>query len=127
MLLSLSLVAALAAAPAAPAAPADSISGAWKITGDVMGNPIDQTCTMQLTGAKLAGTCTGAQGEKLELTGDVKDGKIIFRHGADYQGQALTVTYTGTLAAPKQLKGTIDVAPMGVNGVFTAVPAPTKP
>lgn len=119
MLPILALLSALHGAPAA-----DSLSGTWQITGDVMGNAVDETCTLTQAGAALRGSCVGATGEKVELTGEVKDGKVVFRHGSDYQGQALTVVYTATSVSARQLKGTIDVQPMGVSGTFTAAPAP---
>ena len=118
MLLTLALLSVLRAAPAA-----DSLSGSWQITGDVMGNPVDETCTLKQAGATLSGSCVGQTGEKIDVTGEVKDGKVVFRHGADYQGQALTITYPATFASAKQLKGTMDVQPMGVSGTFTAAPA----
>jgi hypothetical protein len=121
MLLTLALVSALHAASA------DSVPGTWKITGDVMGNPLDQTCTLKQADTTLTGTCTGPQGEALPVTGAVKDGKVTFKYPSDYQGTALTIVFTGTFAAPKQLKGSIEVQPMGVTGTFTAAPAPAKP
>ena len=118
MLLPLALLAALHAAPAD-----DSLSGTWQVTGDVMGNPIDQRCTFKQTGATLGGSCVGGTGEKLEVTGEVKDGKVVFRYKTDYQGQPLTIVYTATTASAKQLRGTVDVQPMSVSGTFTAAPA----
>jgi hypothetical protein len=125
MLLTLALLAALHATPAD-----DSLSGTWRITGDVSGNPLDETCTVKQAGATLSGTCIGQVGQKLELTGEIKDGKVTFKHGGDYQGTALTITYTATAASAKELKGTVEVAPFGVSGTFTAAPAAaaaTKP
>src|SRR5690348_6187063 len=118
MLLTLALLSALQAAPQA-----DSLSGTWQLTGDIMGNPIDQSCTMKLSGASLGGSCVGNAGEKLELTGEVKDGKVVFRYKTDYQGTPLTIVYTATTVSAKQLKGTVDVQPMGVSGTFSAAPA----
>ena len=122
MLLPLTLLAALHASPAN-----DSLSGTWQVTGDVMGNPIDQSCALKQTGATLGGSCVGNTGEKLEVTGEVKDGKVVFRYKTDYQGQPLTIVYTATAVSARQLKGTVDVQPMSVSGTFTASPAPAKP
>ncbi len=122
MLLTALLASALAAAPAA-----DSITGTWKITGDVMGNPLNSVCALKQAAAKITGTCTNtdaADAKPVDVTGEVKDGKVTFSHGGDYQGQALTITYAGALASAKELKGTIDVQPFGVTGTFTAAPAP---
>jgi hypothetical protein len=122
MLLPLTLLAALQLAPAA-----DSVSGSWKIALDVMGNGAEELCTLQQTGATLSGSCVGSQGEKVPTSGEVKDGKVTFQHAGDYQGQALTIVFTGTFASPTQLKGTVEVKPMGITGTFTAAPAPAKP
>ena len=129
MLLPIVLLAALHTTPAVAAAHSadDSLSGAWHITGDVMGNPLDETCTLKQTGATLGGSCTGQAGEKTDVSGEIKDGKVVFKHGGDYQGQALTITYTATAASATQLKGSVDVQPFGVTGSFTATPAPAKP
>ena len=121
MLLPLALLAALHAAN-----PADSLSGTWQVTGDVMGNPLDQSCTLKQAGATLSGSCVGRTGEALELTGEVRDGKVVFRYKSDYQGTALTIVYTATSVTAKQLKGTVDVQPMGITGTFSAAPAPAK-
>ncbi|HET8654427.1 MAG TPA: hypothetical protein VFL93_02750 [Longimicrobiaceae bacterium] len=123
MLLALALLTVLHAAPAA-----DSVAGTWQIKGDVMGNPLNEVCTITQEGSSLKGSCTSAASDKsYDLTGELKDGKITFRHGGDYQGEALTIVYTGTLDSPAEIKGTVDVQPYDVSGDFTAVPAPAKP
>ena len=107
------------------AAPADTLSGTWQVTGEVMGNPLNEVCTLAQAGAKLTGTCkrTGAEAKPSAVTGEVKAGKITFSHDSDYEGTTLTVSYTGTLASAKELKGTLEVQPFGVSGTFTATPA----
>jgi hypothetical protein len=120
MLLTLALLSALHGTPAA-----DSLTGSWKITGDVQGNAIDEICTITQTGATLAGSCVGNAGEKLDLTGEVKDGRVVFTHGGTYDGQALTITFTSTASTAKELKGSVFVQPFGVGGTFSAAPAPT--
>ena len=122
MLLALSLLAALHVAPAT-----DSLAGTWKLSGDVMGNPLNTTCTIEQAGATLRGSCSSETGGKLALTGEAKDGKFTFKYASDYQGTALSIVHTGTLASPTQLKGTVEVQPMGITGTFTAAPAPAKP
>ncbi|AHG92714.1 hypothetical protein J421_5179 (plasmid) [Gemmatirosa kalamazoonensis] len=117
MLLALSLIAALHADPT------DSLPGKWQIKGDVAGNPLDEVCTIKQTGTILTGSCTNPNGGPYDLTGESRDGKVTFQHGGDYQGTALTIIYTGTLAS-KELKGTVDVKPFDATGTFTAAPAP---
>jgi hypothetical protein len=123
------LLAALALALTVGAAPAaaDSLAGSWKITGDVMGNPVVETCTFRQTAAVIAGTCASEAGE-FEVAGELKDGKISFWHaGGDYNGTALTMLWTIDTMTPTELRGTFVVKPFDAPGTFTAVPAPAKP
>lgn len=122
MLRALALLAALHTAPAA-----DSVAGAWKISGDVSGNPLNVTCTIKRAVDTLSGSCTDEAGPPSDLTGEVKDGKVSFQYDIMYQGQPLTLAFSGTLATPTQMKGSIEVRPMGVYGTFSAAPAPKKP
>ena len=99
-----------------------SVSGTWKVTGDVAGNPVNLVCTFAQDGKKLTGSCKSAEASKPnEITGEVNDEKASWRYNVDYEGQQLTIVYTGTLdASGLQLKGDIDVQPMAVSGTFTA-------
>ena len=119
MLLTFALVAALAA-------PADSVSGTWLIKGDVAGNSLESTCTLVVAESKISGSCKNAEGKENGITGEVKDGKVVFEHGGDYNGQELKIIYTATLPSAKEMKGTIEVKPFDVGGEFTATPAPKK-
>src|SRR4051812_20138241 len=108
MLLMLALVSALNTAPAA-----DTIPVTWEITGDVVGNPVKATCVIKQAAAALTGNCTMAgSNAALPLTGEAKDGKMSFQYEMDYQGQPITLVYSGSLETPALLKGTIDVKPM---------------
>ena len=122
MLLTLALLTALHTAPAT-----DSMPGIWQIVGDIAGNPVKATCVIRQSGVTLNGSCEDASSRPYPLTGEVKDGKVTFQYEVDYQGQPLTIVYSATFASPKELKGTIEVKPMGAMGTFTATPAPAKP
>jgi hypothetical protein len=122
MLLALALATTLNAAPAV-----DSLPGTWQISGDVAGNPVKITCTFRQAGTVVSGNCGDDTNPPLPVTGEVKEGKVTFSYIVDYQGQPLTIVYSGTFAAPMQLKGTIEVKPMGASGTFTGAPAPKKP
>jgi hypothetical protein len=117
MLLALTLISILHAAPA------DSLNGTWQIKGDVVGNPLNETCEIHQSGTALTGSCQIQDRAPFPLEGELKDGKITFKHGGEYEGTALTMVYTGTLAA-NEMKGTIDVQPFNASGTFTATPAP---
>ncbi len=122
MLLAVALLTAMHTAAAA-----DSLPGVWQITGEVSGRPLNVTCTIKQAGTALSGSCTSVTDTPAALTGEVKDGKVTFQYPTDYQGQVLTVVYSGTLTSPPQIKGTIEVKPMGAMGTFSAAPAPKKP
>ena len=122
MLLMLTLLSALSAPSAT-----DSIPGKWAITGDVSGNRVKTVCTLIRTGTTLTGNCTNAEGAPYVLTGEVKEKTVVFQYDIDWQGQPLTVVYTGTLPTSTEMKGTIDVKPVSVSGTFSAVPAPATP
>ena len=122
MMQSLKITALLLALLAAPAlAQSNTISGAWKVTGDVVGNPINMVCTFIQDCKKLTGSCKAVGADKVvDLTGEVDDKKVTWKYDSEYQGQKITLTYTGTLDAPSQFKGDIDVQPFGVTGTFSA-------
>lgn len=122
MLLTLALLSSLGTAPAT-----DSIPGKWAINGDVGGTPVKTVCTIIRTDSTLSGNCTNPEGAPYVLTGLVKEKTIEFQYDVDYQGQTLHVVYTGILASSKEMKGTIDVKPLSVTGMFSAVPAPATP
>jgi len=95
------------------------LTGDWKITGDVMGTPIDDTCKLVHTDAKLTGTCMMG-GKQYDTTGGIEGKKVTFKHGGEYNGEALTLTYSGALADDGSITGSIAVDPMGVDGIFSA-------
>ena len=120
MLLALTLLSALQIAPTA--APPET----WQIRGDVQGNPLNQVCTVTLEGTRLTGSCAAPSGKSYEATGEVKEGKVTLRHGGEYQGQPLTIVYSGTVVAPGEVRGTVEVQPFAVSGSFTATQATPK-
>ena len=122
MLPMLALLASLGTAPAT-----DSIPGKWAINGDVGGTPVKTLCTIIRTGSTISGNCTNPEGAPYVLTGLVKEKTIEFQYDVDYQGQTLNIVYTGTLPSSTEMKGTIDVKPLSVSGVFSAVRAPAAP
>ena len=100
-------------------APSPDLSGDWTITGDVQGYPIKEACTLVHKDAALSGACA-AQGKKFDTVGTVDGKKVIFKHGGEYQGDPLTLTYTGVLVEDGSFSGAIAVEPMGVDGTFAA-------
>ena len=122
-LLTLAFVLALAAvsAPAQDTPAAASVAGAWKVTGDIMGYPVDTLCTFAQDGKKLTGSCKSAGESKAnDITGEVDAKKVTWSLKTEYNAQEITVTFKGTLEDASQFKGDIDVQPLNVAGTFEA-------
>jgi len=99
----------------------NSISGDWRVSGDIMGNPVDQVCAFTQDGKKLTGSCKSGDASKpVEVTGEVNEKKVTWKFDSQYHGEALTLIFTGALDAASQLQGTIYVQPYGVEGAFSA-------
>ncbi len=103
-------------------APAPDVTATWNLTGDVQGYPIAETCVLTQTEMKIAGTCKDTLASRA-VTGTVTEKSVSFSHPSEYEGQALVLTYTGNLDDAGKLSGTIDVAPLGYSGVFSATKA----
>ena len=110
--------------------PSDSLSGTWQVTGDVMGNPLNEICILKQTGNALIGSCKAAAPTDAlawAVTGEVNGATVTFSHGGDYEGTPLTIAYSGTLSSGTQLKGNVEVAPFGAGGTFSATSVPAAP
>ena len=102
-----------------------TIPGSWTIAGDVQGYPIDESCTFTQADDKISGSCLMG-GKAFPTTVTVTGEKVVFVHAGEYDGQALTLTFTGKYNDKGELSGTINVAPMGYDGTFTATKAEPK-
>jgi hypothetical protein len=103
-----------------------TVPGPWTISGDVQGYPINESCSFTQDKDKLSGTCKNAEGKSFDTKVTVEEKKVIFVHGGEYQGEALTLTFTGLWNDKGELSGDIDVQPLNVSGTFTAKKAETK-
>ena len=105
----------------AVAADTPSVAGKWKIHQSIANNESDSVCTLTQTGTDVGGTCKGAEGPELKVTGKVEGTKVTWHYEAEYNGSPLTMTYTATLDSNSgKFAGTVDVDPFGVQGDFTA-------
>ena len=104
-----------------------AVPGDWTINGDIQGYSLHETCTFTQTSDKISGPCTNADGKTYDTTVTVTDQKIVFVHAGEYEGQALTLTFTGTFNDKGDLAGDIYVDPMAVDGTFTAKKTEKKP
>jgi hypothetical protein len=96
------------------AAFAEDLAGAWKISGDVVGNAVDTICTFAGSGDKTTAACNvdGKPGAASPVK--VADKSVSW----DWDAGQATLTFKGTLDTPKTMKGDIEV--QGVTGNFTA-------
>jgi hypothetical protein len=99
---------------------AADVSGSWHVTGSISDNPIDTTCTLTQKDTALTGTCVRKDGKTVDATGSVKDDTIAWHYNSEYNGDPITITYTGKLAKDGTLAGTIVVDPYNAQGDFTA-------
>lgn len=100
-----------------------SLNGKWKVHTAIAGNESDSECSFTQTGNDLAGACSNDQGSH-KLTGKVDGSKITWSYGSEYNGEALTLRYSGTLdEATAKISGSVTVDPFGVDGDFTATPS----
>jgi hypothetical protein len=121
------LSASTLSATSAHAAPVP-VPGAWTITGDVQGYPISEACTFTQDAqdkTKITGSCIN-NGKTYDTTVKLDGEKVIFIHAGEYEGQALTLTYTATYNDKGELVGTIFVDPLGYDGTFSAKKADAK-
>ena len=117
MLLTLTLVSA-AAFQAQPA----SVGGAWTVRADISGNQSESNCTFTQKEADLTGTCKSDRGSVM-ITGKVDGKTVSWQFDTQYEGQTLTVYYSGTSQSDEKITGTVNVQPMNVSGEFTATKA----
>jgi hypothetical protein len=115
------LVFALLASAAALAADTTPLAGKWKIHSSIAGNESDGECTLTQKDNQLGGSCKTTDGKDSPAVGSVDGTKITWSFESEYNGTALTITYTGTLdAVAGKVSGNVNVEPFGVDGEFTA-------
>ena len=107
--------------------PADTTTGTWQVQGDVSGFPVNHVCDVTVVDTALTGNCTASDGATFTITGQADGQSVKFQHFSDYEGQQITVIYTGTFQSPEEVRGSINVQPFDVDGYFTAKPVPPQP
>jgi len=118
MLFTLTLLSTLNAAT-----PVDSLGGTLKFTNEVQGVSWSEVCTFKQTGTAMGGSCVGDAGTPMTITGEVKGDSVTFQHPSEYQGQAITIIFSGVIEKAGGLKkGAIFVKPLDAAGTFTAEP-----
>ncbi|HYL75121.1 MAG TPA: hypothetical protein VEU96_13000 [Bryobacteraceae bacterium] len=100
------------------AALAADLSGTWTAAVETDAGSGTPTFVFKQTGDQLTGTYSGALGES-KLTGTVKGNQVTWSFDASPTGEAIKVTYSGTLDGDNKIKGTVELGSLG-KGTFTA-------
>jgi hypothetical protein len=95
------------------AALAADISGAWTASFDSQVGVQTYTFTFKVEGTKLTGRAKSANGDYEVVEGKVENNTVTFVENTDYQGQALRIAYTGTIASADEIKFKRDVGGQG--------------
>jgi len=79
---------------------AANVDGDWTGPIDSPNGPVQMNYTFKADGAKLTGTTTGPDGAKLVIKdGKIDGANISFAVDVDFGGTAMTLKYTGVVAA----------------------------
>ncbi|HBY62933.1 MAG TPA: hypothetical protein DEH78_24180 [Solibacterales bacterium] len=110
---------------AAGAAEPPSFAGAWKIHSSISGNESDIECTLAQKDQEISGSCKSDRGP-LAVTGKANGAKLSFQFKTMYDGNELTIVYSGESPSPGKISGNVDVQPLGVSGTFTGSADPPR-
>jgi hypothetical protein len=105
-----------------PAAKTD-LTGKWAFTVTTDLGTGTPTVTFKQQGDSVTGHYSSQTLGEVDFKGTIKDQKLSFTFRTDVQGNAVAVTYSGTVDGDA-IKGTVDFAGMG-GGSFTAKRRPS--
>jgi hypothetical protein len=97
--------------------PAD-VAGTWNLAVDIAGNTATPSVTLKQDGENLTGTYSSQMLGEQKVTGTIKGNTITFEFTASFDGNAVKVTYSGTVDKTT-MKGKVTFGDMG-EGTFTA-------
>jgi hypothetical protein len=96
-----------------------SVEGRWMVSANVGGTASNMDCNFTQKDAELTGGCEVDQTPH-DITGKVDGKTVTWQFNTQYEGQTLTVIYSGKVESPDTFSGTVDVQPLNVSGDFTA-------
>ncbi len=106
-------VAASASTQAQPEKNPPNVAGKWIMTLEMSMGTATPALDLKQDGAKITGTYTGRYGS-FPLEGTLKDRAIAFAFVMGAEGQSVTMTFQGEIAADAQsMKGTATLGDMG--------------
>ena len=116
---SLAVLALIAVSSVALQTQLPSVGGTWTVRADISGNQSESSCRFTQKESELTGTCNSDRGAVM-ITGKVEAKTVSWQFDTQYEGQTLTVYYSGTPQSGEKITGTVNVQPMNVSGEFTA-------
>ena len=96
---------------------ATGLTGSYNLHSSIAGNDSDSICSLSQADTQLTGSCKSDTGE-LKLNGTVDGKKVNFKINTEYNGEQLTLIYTGTMEDSGNVQGDVEVQPMGITGDF---------
>ena len=99
-----------------------NLAGQWKVHNSIAGNESDQDCKFEQTENTLSGSCK-SEDKEVQITGRIDGKNVTWKFDTEYNGTAITLTYTATLDDASKIAGSVEVEPYGVTGEFTATAA----
>ncbi len=98
-------------------ASAADISGNWKATLDMGGQPMERTFVFKQDGTKLTGETTSSMLGKSTITdGKVEGDTVTFTITASQGGQDMKLTYKGKIVSATEIKFAVDGGMGGMGG-----------
>jgi len=102
------------------------MTGTWKVVGEIRGNTLTPSLDLKQEGEKLTGVTKSEEGKDQDIIGQITDKGVTWQYMVEYRGSVYTLIYTGNLPEAGNIKGTITVQPVDVEGTFTATKAENK-
>jgi hypothetical protein len=102
-----------------PAAAKTDLTGTWNVTVELPGMTATPTVVFKQEGEKLTGDYVSAQYGKFAITGTIKSADVSFWFAMNVEGNALNVTYTGTVGKDGTFTGSVSYGDM-MSGTFVA-------
>ena len=90
---------------AAGASAQKSVAGEWNATFNTPGGPQPLGLVFKVDGEELTGTAKRSRGD-VALTGTIKGDDIMFSYTIDYNGNPVTLTFTGKVKGD-EMGGTV--------------------
>ena len=101
-----------------------SVAGEWDATFNTPGGPQPLKLIFKVEGEKLTGTAKRSRGD-VSLSGTVKGDEITFAYSVDYNGNSVTLTFTGKVKGDV-INGTVSFNE-SASDEWSAKRAPVKP